>query len=117
MLSSSVDETGRVIDFSAVGDVARDPGVAGGAELVALGRAAVETGVDSTPTETVADIMGAKAAVRAAAVAGAFELYNRIVDATGLPVGRVQRDALADIIEALGLNTFPHARHGLRPND
>jgi len=113
MLSSSAEETRQVIDFSAIAEESRNPGIAGGAELVALGRAAVGVAVDATPTLRVAEVIGPAAAVRAAAVAGAFELYNRIVDATGLPVGRVQREALSDIIEALDLNAFPHAGHGL----
>ena len=59
-------------------------------------------------------MVGEEAAVRAAAVAGAFELYNRIVDATGVPVGHAQRERLQDIIATLGLDGFPHADHGLR---
>lgn len=113
MLSSSAEETGRVIDYSGIVDRSRDPGIAGGVELVALGRAAVGVAVDTAPAHAVAEVIGPDAAVRAAAVAGAFELYNRIVDATGLPVGRVQREALADIIETLGLHAFPHAGHGV----
>ncbi len=112
MLSWSAEETGRAVDLAAIVDPSQDLGVAGGRELVALGRAAVGNEVDSTPVLTVAERIGTESAVRAAAVAGAFELYNRIVDATGLPVGRVQREALAGIIETLGLSHFPHAGHG-----
>ena len=113
MLRWSAQETGRTIDFSGIVDTAVAPGIAGGPELVALARAAIGHDVDAAPAQKVASVIGPDAAVRAAAVAGAFELYNRIVDATGLPVGRVQRERLADVVETLSLDAFPHAGHGV----
>ena len=112
MLRWSAAETNRPIDFGAIVDVSTPLGIDGGAELVSLGAAAVGVAADASHTQRLAEVVGEAAAVRAAAVAGAFELYNRIVDATGLPVGRVQRDTLRDVIDTLGLDGFPHAGHG-----
>jgi hypothetical protein len=111
MLRWSAESTGRDIDLAAIIDPGARVGVAGGAELAALGRAAVGTAVDTAPTAAVAAVVGDRSAVRAAAVAGAFELYNRIVDGTGLPTPKQQRESLGDIVAALRLGSFPHSRH------
>ena len=113
MLRWSAEKTNRPIDFGAIVDVSTPLGINGGAELVSLGAAAAGTEADASHTHRLAEVVGDAAAVKAAAVAGAFELYNRIVDATGLPVGRVQRDSLSDVIDTLGLDGFPHAGHGV----
>ena len=111
MLSWSAEETNRTIDLAAIVDSGVELGIPGGRELIAIARAAAGKAVDSAPIEALAQVVGPEPAVRAAAVAGAFELYNRIVDATGLPVGRASRAQSADTIEVLGLDAFPHARH------
>lgn len=36
---------------------------------------------------------------------------NRVVDATGLPIGRKRREDNAALIATLGLDDFPHAQH------
>lgn len=113
MLRWSAEETNRPIDFGAIVDVSTPLGIDGGAELVSLGAATVGVAADASHTQRLAEVVGEAAAVRAAAVAGAFELYNRIVDATGLPVGRAQRETLRDVIDTLGLDGFPHAGHGV----
>jgi hypothetical protein len=112
MLRWSAQETGRNVDVGAIVDTSVDLGIAGGSDLVALGDAAVGNAIDAGPVERLAESIGVSAAVRAAAVAGAFELYNRVVDAAGLPVGRVARQRGADVIEKLGLDGMPHAGHG-----
>lgn len=112
MLRWSAQETGRAVDMRAIVDDTIDLGISGGSDLVAVGDAAIGRTIDPEPVAALADTIGEAPAVRAAAVAGAFELYNRIVDAAGLPVGRVQRQRSADIIETLGLNAMPHAGHG-----
>jgi hypothetical protein len=43
-------------------------------------------------------------------VAAKFEIMNRVVDAVGLPVGRGRREAARELIELLGLASFPHAQ-------
>jgi hypothetical protein len=109
MLRWSAQETGRKVDLSALISPGAPTGIAGGTELAALGRAAVGNAVDAMPTAAVAATLGEVPAVRAAAVAGAFELYNRIVDGTGLPVPSARRETHADIIAMLGLDRFPHS--------
>jgi hypothetical protein len=109
MLSWSAQSTGREVDLGALVTPGAPVGVAGGAELAALGRAAVGIGVDAGTTATLAGVIGEGPAVRAAAVAGAFELYNRIVDGTGLPVTSARRDTHGGIIATLGLDRFPHS--------
>lgn len=110
MLRWSAESTGREIDLAAVPVAGASVGVPGGAELAALGRTAVRSAVDPTSTMEVAAALGDACAVRAAAVAGAFELYNRIVDGTGLPTPSKQRESFGDIIAVLGLDRFPHSR-------
>ena len=109
MLSSSASETGRQIDIGGIADPQVDPGVPGGRQLTALGRGAAGIEVSTDLVDAVAQEIGAAAAVDAAAVAAGFEYLNRIVDGSGLPVGKASRAQLADTIELLGLNTFPHA--------
>ena len=110
MLSWSAEETGRQVDIGRlVGD--GEIGIPAGPELVDVGRASIDVKSDSSPVAATAAVLGEEAAVYAAAVAAAFELLNRAVDATGLPVGRATRERMAHIIEALGMESFPHAHH------
>ncbi len=113
MLSWSAENTGRSVDIRAVADPSISAGVPAGAELSALARAAHGTEPDPRPATRVADVFGGKAAVDAAAVAAAFESFNRVVDGTGLPLSRTSRKNDADIIEVLELDRFPHAGHGI----
>ena len=109
MLSSSASETGRQIDIGGIADPQIDPGVPGGRQLTALGRGAAGIEISTDLVDAVAQEIGAAAAVDAAAVAAGFEYLNRIVDGSGLPVGKASRAQLAATIETLGLNSFPHA--------
>lgn len=84
-------------------------GIAAGRELVAVGRASVEVESNSAAIAAVAEAIGEAAAVYAGAVAAAFELLNRAVDAIGLPTGPASRRRLADVIEALDMESFRHA--------
>lgn len=85
--------------------------MAGGRELVALGRSAAGNEVDRAALDAVASAIGPAAAVDAAAVAANFEIMNRVVDAVGLPIGRRRQESERELIELLGLGTFPHAAH------
>lgn len=108
MLSWSAETIGLPVRIERlVGD--GDVGVAGGPELVVLGRASVRRDPDPGPAAAVASVLGEEAAVAACAVAAAFELLNRAVDAVGLPVGRAARERAAGTIAALGMESFPHA--------
>ncbi|HEX9642434.1 MAG TPA: hypothetical protein VGC11_00345 [Acidimicrobiia bacterium] len=109
MLRWSSESTGRDVDLAAIVNPDAPVGILGGPELVALGRAAVANAVDAAPAGALADVIGDTLAVRAAAVAGAFELYNRIVDGTGLQVSAARRQTHGDIVGILRLETFPHS--------
>lgn len=111
MLRWSAEETGRTVALRAVADPAIDPRVPGGGELAAVARAGVGARSDPEPVMRAADVLGGQAAIDAAAVAAAFESFNRVVDGTGLPVSRGARTNEADIIELLDLERFPHAGH------
>lgn len=112
MLSWSAETTGRAVDLAAVNDPNVDPLLAAGDALAAVGRlGATITTPDASAVGRVADQLGDQAAADAAAVAAAFEGLNRIVDGVGLPVSRARRRDDADLIEALGLGSFPHASH------
>jgi hypothetical protein len=110
MLSWSAAETGQTLDLSALVDEG-ELGIPAGRKLIEVGRASTGTETDAGAVVAVAEILGEAAAVYAAGVAGAFELLNRAVDAVGLPVGRVYRERMAEIIDVLGLDAFPHATH------
>jgi len=112
MLRWSAEETNRTVDLRGIVDPSVDPGMPGGRQLVALARSAAQQVPDPSLAEALARELGPGAAVDAAAVASAFELYNRVVDATGLPIGRAYRRQMADVIDLLGLEMMPHAVTG-----
>lgn len=109
MLSWSASETNQPVDLTAIVDDSTDPGLTAGRELIALGRAAPSAEPDRRWLDGVAEVLDLPAAIDAAAVAANFQIMNRTVDATGLQVGRHFRDQNQWIIDALGLDRFPHA--------
>lgn len=111
MLSWSAEQTGRTVDVRAVADPTVDPLVPGGRFLTAVARAGAGVETSPVPVAALGHEIGGAAAVDVAAVTAAFESFNRVVDGTGLPVGRARVQALADVIEELGLGGFPHADH------
>lgn len=111
MLSWSARETGRAVDPGAIVDPSIDPLLPGGRELIALAQAVSQAGSDAGPLEAVASEIGLEAAVDAAAVAANFQIMNRVVDATGLPIGSRRREDNAELITRLQLDRFPHAQH------
>lgn len=113
MLRWSAETTGRRIEITSITDRTVDPGIEGGAALAAMARSVPDLHrPDAGPVSDVAEQLGGQAATDAAAVAAAFEGLNRIVDGVGLPIGRAARRDQADLIEILGLSSFPHASHG-----
>lgn len=111
MLSWSAHETNRPANIAGIVDPSVDPGPPGGRALVALGRRVSTAVVDRGALEDAAAIIGLEAAIDAAAVAANFQIMNRVVDATGLPIGRRRREDNATLIATLGLDAFPHAQH------
>ncbi|MBW3613875.1 MAG: hypothetical protein KY439_01005 [Actinobacteria bacterium] len=92
-------------------DQSTDPLLPGGRELVALGRAVSQRQPDRGRLDAVASRIGLEAAIDAAAVAANFQVMNRVVDATGLPVGRRRREENVELITRLKLDEFPHSQH------
>ena len=108
MLRASGQTTDRPNDLTAIVDPMRDPLLPAGPELLAFVDAAVLRDADELPTarRALLDRAGPAAVVRAAAVAGNFEMMNRLLDAIGVPVSRRQ----ADLASELGLRVPDHLR-------
>lgn len=111
MLSWSARETGRAVDPAAIVDPSVDPLLPGGRELVSLGCSVSQRDSDRGALEAAASAIGIDAAVDAAAVAANFQIMNRVVDATGLPIGKRRREDNAELITGLRLDQFPHSQH------
>ncbi len=108
MLRASSERTARAADLEAIVDPLRDSLLPNGAALLAFADAAVlRDGEEIGPArQALLDRAGPDAVVRAAAVAGNFEMMNRLLDAVGVAVGGRQV-ALAD---ELGLRVPDHLR-------
>ena len=108
MLRASGQSTDRANDLRAVVDPMRDPLVPAGPELLAFTDAAVLRDDEELPLarQALLDRAGPAAVVRAAAVAGNFEMMNRLLDAVGVAVNRRQADLAAE----LGLRVPDHLR-------
>ncbi|MEM9039584.1 MAG: hypothetical protein AAGD33_06790 [Actinomycetota bacterium] len=86
MLRASARHLDHEIDLTGVGSVVVDPGLVGGAEIGAVTEAVVlrdEIERDVAVQRSV-DVIGAEATARTIAVAGNFEMMNRLLDAAGV---------------------------------
>ncbi len=91
MLRASATHTDRPAEPSAAAHDDVDPLVPGGAELLAFTTAALASAAHDDPTLVAARArlvaaVGDAGAARAATVAGSFEMMNRLLDASGVPV-------------------------------
>jgi hypothetical protein len=82
----SSERNDETIDMASIGHAAIDSGIPGGAQLTALTDAAVLRDADemSTARDAAIRVLGAPATMRALAVAGNFEMMNRLLDAIGV---------------------------------
>jgi hypothetical protein len=99
MLRASAHATGQPVDLRAIIDRTADPLIEAGAGLLAFVTALIGgdmSNLDATRT-ALRDAAGSHAVVRAAAVAGNFQMMNRLVDATGVPIGPSMRSIAADL--------------------
>lgn len=110
LLSWSAIETDQTVDLRAIVDARVAVGLRGGRELIALGRS-VRSNRGRDALDQVASCFGIEAAIDAVGIVAAFELVNRVVDATGLPIGRHAREQNVPVIDTLGADRFPHAGH------
>ncbi len=106
MLRASADETGRSHNLGALVDPVADPLLPAGRELLAFTDAAVLGDVEEMDAARSALLAaaGESAVVRAAAVAGNFQMMNRLLDAVGVRVARSGLDLAAE----LGLSVPVH---------
>ena len=89
MLRASAEHVGTPFEPRGVIHDDVDPLVEAGRELRAFTTALVNRTGDLDGTRQVLiDAIGEAGTVRAAAVAGNFEMMNRVVDGTGVPIGR-----------------------------
>lgn len=109
MLSWSAAETNQPLDLAAITGNGMDPLIPGGQALVDYVTTVLSGGSVEEARDRVRDLLGEAATIDAAAVAGNFEMMNRIADGVGMPVGRGTRTRMKDVIEDLGLDRFPHA--------
>jgi hypothetical protein len=102
MLRASAHETGRPVELSAIAHPDRDSLLPAGHELLEFVTALISGAEDlATARERLVHVVGIAGAVRAAAVAGNFQMMNRLVDATGVPIGPTLR-AIADDLDLDG---------------
>lgn len=93
MLRASAQVNRINIDTRAIGDRHRPVGRDDASALLAFTDALVgRTDGLAAARDTVADVLGHDAVAPAAAAAGNFEMMNRILDATGVPVPASMRD-------------------------
>ena len=97
------------INVAGIVDRHVDTGVRGGRELVDLARSAVTPAPDGGSATTLAKVVGPEGAVTAVEVAGAFQMINRVVEATGLPVLPSHREQGRAALESIGANELPHS--------
>jgi|SRR6056297_1552156 len=99
MLRASAHEAGDDVDLRAITDRADDPGIPAGRELLAFATAVVGDHGEALDDARAAllDAAGPAAVVRASAVAGNFQMMNRLVDATGVPIGASLRAVAVDL--------------------
>ncbi len=99
MLRASAQQTGRRVELSAITHPGRDSLLPAGSELVEFVTALIrETANLPGERERLTRAVGSAGLVRAAAVTGNFQMMNRLVDATGVPIGATLR-AIADELD------------------
>ncbi len=101
MLRASAHATSQPIDLRAITDRAPDALLRDGTELLRFVTALIRDHTNLDEERAALTAMGGPSAVaRAAAVAGNFQMMNRLVDATGVPIGA----SLRTIADDLGLD-------------
>jgi alkylhydroperoxidase family enzyme len=98
---------GTAVDLAAVnGAAAGDSGVAHGAELLAFTEA-VMSGQGVAPARArLRAVLSPECYVEVAAVIAAFNVVDRIADATGIPLDEMMLVMSGDVREELHLNRF-----------
>lgn len=112
LLRASSQITGTQIDLALVngGDVS-DGGIEQGARLLAFAEAVMGTDEAILRRERarLRALLSAEAFVDAAAVIGAFNVVDRVADATGIPLDPMMISMTADVRQQLNLGRFSSA--------
>lgn len=106
MLRASSDHLGQALELRGVADLGVDSKVSAAAEIMAAVDAAVlrdHYEIDDARSALV-DRIGEPAAVRVFAIAGNFEMMNRLLDAIGAPVGK----GVTGLADEMGLTIPDH---------
>ncbi len=92
MLRASAQQTGRQVELSAIAHPDRDSLLPAGHQLLEFVTALIRGGDDLPRARAcLLEMAGGAGVVRAAAVSGNFQMMNRLVDATGVPIGQTSR--------------------------
>lgn len=98
MLRASAQHTGRPFDLAGLAHLERDTLVDSGGPLIEFVNELIQrTNSVAAARDRLAAVVADRGVVRAAAVAGNFEMMNRLVDATGVPVGPGLRSIADDL--------------------
>jgi hypothetical protein len=108
--------SGTAVDLSAVNGARGDSGVAHGERLLAFTEAVM--GGDQAKMErqraALRAVLSPEAYVDAVATIAAFNVVDRIADATGIPLDDMMQSMAGDIPEQLGLGRFASAANSRR---
>ena len=116
MLRVSSQMTGSEVDMAAVNGAGRaDAGVAHGRLLVAFTEAVMRGESAVMERERLRAVLSPESFVDAAALIGAFNVVDRIADATGIPLDPVMKTMSKEIRDQLDLVRFASAAN--TPND
>ena len=97
MLRASAVASGWLPDLRAIGDPTIDLGIPAGAPLLAFTDALISEDGLSEARQRLVTAIGEDGAARAALTAANFQMMNRIVDATGVPVPASMDDVFAKL--------------------
>jgi len=103
--------SGTTVDLGAVHGAESDAGVSHGARLLAFTEAVMGDDEAALARERAAlrGVLSADCFVEVAGVIAAFNVVDRIADATGIPLDEMMLAASADLRDQLGLARFASA--------
>ena len=102
--------TGTAVDVAAVNGASEtDAGVEHGADLLAFTEAIMRGEPTTLERERLRQVLSPESFVDAAALIGAFNVVDRIADATGIPLDPAMEAMSKDVRDELGLSRFASA--------
>lgn len=97
MLRESALLSGMSVDLRGITDLTIDLGIPAARPLLAFTEVLIGGDEVTDEREDLVAVVGEAAAARAALTAGNFEMMNRIVDSTGVPVPSSMSTLLAEL--------------------